>query len=158
MDRVLVVGFGNPMMGDDGAGPAVIHQIRLCGGAPPNRFEDGGSDVLALPTLWDGEQSVWIIDAVSGSQPAGKIHRLRHEQLLSLPQRSASCHHLSLPECLRWILHGHPLMGRVRFRLWGIEPAMIAFSPALSEAVAGAVAAVANEVCQELGRRRSRCD
>ena len=147
---VLVMGFGNPMMGDDGAGPAVIDALLARGSLAPHRVEHGGTDVLTLPSLWHGEPSIWLVDAVAGSDPPGTIYRLGHHELLGIPQRTASCHHLSLPECLAWILHAHPHMQSVRFRLWGIEPAAVDFSPTLSEPVATAVLAAAEEIRGEL--------
>jgi hydrogenase maturation protease len=151
---VLVVGLGNPLMGDDGAGPAVIAEIRRRSrprGA--HRLEDGGTDILNLPGLWDDEPSLWVVDAVQGGRPAGTIHRLDHSELLGLPQRTASCHDLSLPECLRWISLAFPRMAGIRYRLWGIEPARVDDREGLSAAVASAVRVVADEVLSELSRQ-----
>jgi len=150
LSGVLVLGFGNPLVGDDGAGPAVVRE--LADHCPPAgiRIEDGGTDVLTLPSWWQGETELWIIDAVrAGAQP-GTIHRLDHDTILSLPQTTASLHHLSIPECLRWIVHAFPEMRAVRFRLWGIEPAVISASSGLSEPVAEAVGQVASELWSAL--------
>jgi hydrogenase maturation protease len=123
--RVLIIAFGNSLVGDDGAGPAVARALAAQAPGSGFRIEDGGTDVLTLPTRWHGEGEVWIIDAVRAGAPPGTIHRLDHDTVLSLPQTTASLHHLSIPECLRWILHAFPEMRGVRFRLWGIEPAEV---------------------------------
>ena len=73
-------------------------------------------------------------------------------------QRTASCHHLSLPECLAWILHAYPDMRQVRFRLWGIEPASLAPSNKPSAAVAAAIPLVADEVLGALANQQNTCD
>lgn len=158
MDRVLVVGFGNPLMGDDGAGPAVIEELRRRGGAGGHRFEDGGTDALALPALWQGELELWIVDAVQGGLPPGTLHRLDHCALLELPQRSSSCHRLSLSESLRWIRHSFPRMGDVRYRLWGIEPGRVEAREDLSPAVRRSIGSVAEEVLAALAGRSELCD
>lgn len=159
MDRVLVVGFGNPLMGDDGAGPAAVAEIRRRRASlGPHRAEDGGTDVLNLPALWLGEPEIWILDAVLGSSQAGTVHRLDHSQVLALPQRTASCHHLSVPECLRWVRHSWPEMVRVRYRMWGVQPDRIEPTGALSAVVARSVESIADEVLGELAARADRCD
>jgi len=159
MTRVLVVGFGNQLMGDDGAGPAAVAEIRRRSASlGPHRIEDGGTDVLNLPALWRGEAEVWILDAVHGRLQAGEIHRLGHSDLLALRQRTASCHQLSVPECLLWLRHSWPDMAQVRYRMWGIQPDRIEATGALSPAVSRSVQRVADEVLAELAERAERCD
>jgi hydrogenase maturation protease len=144
--RVLIIAFGNSLVGDDGAGPAVARALAVQAPGSGFRIEDGGTDVLTLPTRWHGEGEVWIIDAVRAGAPPGTIHRLDHDTVLSLPQTTASLHHLSIPECLRWILHAFPEMRGVRFRLWGIEPTEVRTGAGLSPAVAAAVAEVSADL------------
>ena len=148
--RVLLIAFGNPLVGDDGAGPAVARELAAHPATAAVRIEDGGTDVLTLPSWWRGEPEIWIIDAVRAGAEPGTIHRLDHETILSLPQTTASLHHLSIPECLRWIVHAFPEMRAVRFRLWGIEPAVVSTSSGLSEPVAEAVGQVASELWSAL--------
>ena len=150
MSRVLVLAFGNPLVGDDGAGPAVARELAAHPAAAGVRIEDGGTDVLTLPSWWRGEPEIWIIDAVRAGAEPGTIHRLDHETILALPQKTASLHHLSIPECLRWVLHAFPQMRSVRFRLWGIEPSEVATGVGLSPAVARAVVEVGTELIAEL--------
>lgn len=147
--RVLIVGFGNSLAGDDAAGPEVVRRL-LARPLPSGvRAEDGGSDSLRLPTVWRGEGEVWLVDALIGGGPAGTVHRLDHERLLAVPQRHATVHHLSLPESIRWIALAFPAMGSVRYRLWGIEPREVRLGEPLSPAVADAVECVANELWRE---------
>jgi hydrogenase maturation protease len=149
--RILVVGFGNPLMADDGAGPEVVRRLNA-GQLPAGvRVEDGGSDSLRLPGLWRGEAEVWLVDAIaSGGQP-GSIIRLGHEDVLAVPQRHATAHALSLPEGLRWISLSYPEMAAVRYRLWGIVAGRLALMPGLSEKVVAAVERVVREILRELG-------
>ncbi len=148
--RILIVGFGNPLAADDGAGPAVV--ARLLEMNPPAgvRCEDGGSDSLRLPTLWRGEREIWLVDAVARGTPPGSIHRLDHDGVMSVPQRHATVHHLSLPESLRWIAIAYPEMAHVRYRFWGIEISHVSLQPGLTPVVAAAVESVASEVLGEL--------
>jgi len=152
---VLIVGFGNPLMADDGAGPALVAaltSVRLPRGV---RVEDGGSDSLVLSGLWRGEPDVWLVDAVIRGDPPGSVVRLGHDELLRVPQRHGTAHRLSLPESLRWLAIAHPERAHVRYRLWGIEPAAVEPRPGLSAAVADAVADVAGELRALLSRRHA---
>lgn len=139
---LLVVGFGNALFGDDGAGPAVVERLRGAG----LRAEDGGQDALRLASLWRGEREVWLVDALIRGAPAGAVHRVGHDEILAVPQRHRTAHQLSLPESLRWLALGYPELATVRYRLWGIEPERLALTTRLSPAVAAAVEAVAREI------------
>ena len=150
---VLVVGFGNPLAGDDGAGPAVVEALHRVGLPPGLRAEDGESDSLRLPSLWRGESEIWLVDALSKGAPPGTVTRLEHDEILAIPQRHATAHLLSLPESLRLIALGWPDMAGVRYRLWGINPASVAILSPMSPAVEAAVQAVAHEILAELAAR-----
>jgi hydrogenase maturation protease len=146
LGAVLVVGFGNGLAGDDGCGPAVIARLRRRAATVGLRAADGGTDSLRLVSLWRGEAEVWLVDCLRRGAPPGTVHRLEHAALLELPQPHASAHQLSLPENLRAIAHAWPEMARVRYRLWGIEPARLAPGEGLSEEVERATDAVADEI------------
>lgn len=148
--RVLVVGLGNALMADDGAGLRVAERLRA-GDLPPGcRVEPGGTDSLRIPSLWSGEREIWLVDALVLRAPPGTVHRLSHDEVLAVPQAHAGAHALSLPESLRWIAIASPGMTAVRFRLWGIEPERLDVGAALTPAVSRAVEAVALEISREL--------
>jgi len=137
-------------MGDDGVGLEVARRL-AAGMLPPHaRAEIGGSDSLVLPTLWQGEESVWLVDALRRGETPGTVHRLGHDELLLLPQGHRGAHQLSLPESLRWIATSCPEMRAVRYRLWGVEPAVIEPTEGLSPQVEEAVAMVVEAIMREL--------
>ena len=146
MTAVLLVGLGNPLMADDGAGVAVAR--RLLGTALPAgcRAEIGDTDSLRILSLWRGEAEIWLVDALLKKSPPGTVHRLGHDEILAIPQPHAAAHFLSLPESLRWMSLAEPSMTRVRFRLWGIEPEKIEVGEGLTPAVARAVEETAREI------------
>jgi len=146
---ILIVGFGNPLMADDGAGPEVVRQLLTAPLPAGVRVEDGGSDSLRLPSLWRGEAQVWIVDAVAGGGQGGDVVRLSHEELLAVPQRHATAHALSLPEALRWIALGYPEMAAVRYRMWGIAARDLGLHAGLSAFTAANVDRVAREILHE---------
>lgn len=142
---LLIAGFGNPMMGDDGIGPAVVHRLsRLPLPAAVTCLEL--TDVLRLPAAWSGQGEVWMVDAVLGGAQPGTIHRVSHEDLLSLDGERTTVHHLGLGEGVRWVLHAYPEMAGVRFRLWGAEPESVSPVEALSGVAERAVVRLADEI------------
>jgi hydrogenase maturation protease len=141
----LVVGFGNPLMGDDGVGAAVVTELEQTG-VPPGLRLSTLADVLHLSSAWRGEARVWMVDAVLSGAAPGTVHRRGHEEVLGNPQRHATVHHLSLAEGLRWIVHGCPAMAGVRFSLWGVEAERVDLVETLSPVVARAAEAVAREI------------
>jgi hydrogenase maturation protease len=150
---VLVVGLGNPLMRDDGVG---ARTIELLGAAavPAGMRTAVAPDALALPDLWRGEPDVWLVDAVVRGAPAGSCCVLSHDEILSLAQASSHAHHLALPECLRWIVHGCPEMASADFRLWGVEPATVAPGRSLDPAVEAAAARTALDILSAGNRLR----
>jgi hydrogenase maturation protease len=143
---ILVAGFGNSLVGDDGAGPAVVARLLELGLPPGVRAEDCGSDALHLPGLWREEPEIWLVDAVKSGAAAGTVSRLSHDQVLAVPQRHATAHSLSLAESLRWIALAYPAMASVRYRFWGVEVERLALVEGLSAPVAAAVGEVSAEI------------
>lgn len=135
-------------MGDDAFGPMVVREVLRRGVPEHLRAVECGSDSLVLPSLWEGEPSVWLVDAVVRKTKPGTIHRLEHDEVLHFPQRHATVHHLSLPESIRWINLAYPEMRGIRYRLWGVEPGRLDLGEAVCGPVGAAVKTVAAEILE----------
>ena len=118
-----------------------------CSQAPA---EPGDTDSLRILSLWRGEAEIWLVDALLKRSAPGTVHRLLHDEILSVPQPHAAAHFLSLPENLRWMAHAEPAMAAIRYRLWGIEPGRIDVGEGLTPEVARAVGRVAEEIREAL--------
>jgi hydrogenase maturation protease len=140
--RLLVVGLGNPLMGDDGVGHDVVKGLLRLASIPGVRVEALAGDVLGLAELWAGEPDVWLVDAVNGGRREGRIRVLGHRELLDLPTEGLSVHQLSLASGLKWLLHGRPEMAAIRFRLYGIEIGPVRPEEGLSRAAEEAASAL----------------
>jgi hydrogenase maturation protease len=75
--RIIVLGVGNLLLGDEGAGVHVVQQLRLTGVPPGVELIDGGTAGFSLLPYFDGADLVVIIDAASDGKPAGTITELR---------------------------------------------------------------------------------
>ncbi len=140
--RLLIVGLGNPLMGDDGIGHAVVSGLQSKGPIPGVRVELLAGDILGLADLWAGEPDVWLVDAVDGGRREGRIRVLSHRELLDLPTDGLSVHQLSLGSGLNWLLHGRPEMAAIRFRLYGIEIGVVRPGGGLSRSAEEAASAL----------------
>lgn len=148
--RALVVGFGNPLMGDDGVGPALVSRLLEVGVPEAVRVVDGGTDATSLATLWQGEPWVVLVDAVAKGAPPGTLHRMGAAELATWPQRHGDAHRLALPACVAWVLLARPEMAAARLELLGVEPQLVAPGEGLSEPVRHAVTVLADLLAAEL--------
>jgi len=91
-----VIACGNPLMGNDAAGLAVMSLLQEK--YPEIDVVDGGNGGLGLIPLMEGYDRIMIVDATSGMGEVGRI-RVFHDVLNSgIP--SLSLHELGIPEVL----------------------------------------------------------
>ncbi|HXN47830.1 MAG TPA: hydrogenase maturation protease [Bryobacteraceae bacterium] len=73
---VLVLGLGNSLLGDDGAGLALLEELAAAPD-PGVEYLDGGTQGLALLGRIAGRRALLIVDAVKTGAPPGTVHALR---------------------------------------------------------------------------------
>ena len=93
--RRLVVGLGNPLVGDDGFGAAVIRQLRGREPRPGVDLVDAGTDLVAHIEAFASYDDVILVDAVLDPARAGEVALVEQEVLLEWPDSSPSCHDIS---------------------------------------------------------------
>jgi hydrogenase maturation protease len=129
MKPLLIVGLGNPMMGDDGVGALVVES--LAGQVDADTLL-GGTDLLRHAGEMEGRERVILIDAMEGDV-AGVITVTDEDPPEAL---SAGAHALSAPAAVRLL---RPLMPEVRFTwlLMGVHSARMGegLSPELAAAL-----------------------
>jgi hydrogenase maturation protease len=143
-----VIGLGNRMRGDDGAG---LEAARIVAGrAPDVRTVEHEREPTDLLTIWEGAATAVVIDAVLGDEP-GRVHReeVGPDALRERPSMSASTHAVSLSEVIE--------LGRSLDRLpdrlvvLGIEGDRFEVGAVLSGPVREAVERAAGLALAELG-------
>lgn len=147
MDTV-VVGIGNRLRGDDGAGPAVIEHLGR--DTPPGvRLVECRGDLTGVLDAWWGARRAIVVDAVvSGCEP-GTVHRIDDPEHLPASWRSPSSHLVGLGEALE--------LGRVlgsfpqQLSVYGIEAGELRTGSELSPAVRDAAERIAGELREDLG-------
>lgn len=94
-----VIGLGEPMAGDDGAGLAVVRHLRR-EGVPSGVELIEARDATAVLAALEGAARVVVVDAVLGGGPPGSVLALTPESLASGGVRPVSSHGVSLGESL----------------------------------------------------------
>ncbi|MET8582359.1 hydrogenase maturation protease [Streptomyces collinus] len=98
--RVVVIGVGNPLRGDDGVGPAAVEALR---GRVPHGTALVVSDGEPARMLdsWRDADTVVVVEALRArSARPGELHILSAADAISLTAATASTHALGLGECL----------------------------------------------------------
>jgi len=148
---VVVIGIGNEYRRDDGAGPAVIGQLR---GLVPAGIElvitDG--EPVRLLEAWTGAVLAVVVDAVCAepSHP-GRIHRFVVDRPVGVA-RPASSHGFGLDDAIGLALALDRMPGRLIVH--AIEAADLTQGIGLTPPVAASVRAVATAILDDIGASR----
>jgi hydrogenase maturation protease len=97
--RVLVLGIGNVLMGDEGVGVTAAHLLARESLGEGVEVLDGGTGGFHLLSCFDGTRRLILIDAALDGRPAGTITVLRPRYLSDFP-RALSAHEIGLRDLL----------------------------------------------------------
>jgi hydrogenase maturation protease len=142
-DRVLVLGIGNLLMGDEGVGVHVLRELEQEALTPGVRLLDGGTGGVSLLVELDGADDIIMVDATRDGQPAGTITFLQPEFVGELP-RGLGAHDFGLKD----LFAAAALLGRLpRIHLYTIaveevRPMCTELSPAVAAAMPEVIHAV----------------
>ena len=145
--HVLVIGCGNPLRGDDAAGPVLVRRLWDRGLPEGVRCADGGTGGMDVVFQMRGVPEVILVDACrTGSEP-GAIFEVPGDEVANLPPLAGiNLHAFRWDHALafaRWLLReGRP--ERVSAIL--IEGATFDVGAALSPAVDRAIDAVVDRL------------
>jgi hydrogenase maturation protease len=148
MKPQLVIGLGNPLMGDDGVGCAVAERLADDPRLPESvDVMNAGTDLLRCAGRLDARRRVVIVDAVEDNGVPGDVILLDEEDAeLDLCQQHA--HLLSTVEAIRLL----KMTSGASFLLLGVTISRVTMEPSLSPAVAARLPAILSRVLEEIGR------
>jgi hydrogenase maturation protease len=149
MKPLLVIGVGNPLMGDDGVGCVVAERLasdpRLL---PSAEVICGGSDLLRYAGQMEGRSRVLVIDAIQDDAEPGSVVLLEGARS-GLDEHQAHVHQLSAVQAIGLL----EMLGSIRCTLLGISISSVAVGTGLSPALNARMPVILDRVVQELGRR-----
>lgn len=151
----LVLGLGNPLMGDDGIGWHVAEQLAEDPRLPDDtEVAPGGTDLLQCVGAMEGRRRVYLIDAISCPPPADSVFVFEDEELSELDDRQGSAHHLSPVQAIELLRTISPELRRVRFTMIAIPIRSARLQPGLSQELASAVPRIIDCVLGRLASER----
>lgn len=102
MNRALIAGIGNVLLGDDGVGPYVVRMLEsLYDFGDDVSVADIGTPALDLTHQIVGLHSLILVDSVASDDPAGTLVFYRKEEILrEPPAERLDPHSPALSECL----------------------------------------------------------
>ena len=143
---MLVIGIGNELRGDDGAGPAAVRELQHAGITVA--LSAGGIELL---DLWRHAQAVVLVDAIRTGAPAGTIHRIdAGTGGVPLSAGAPVTHALGISD----VIELGRALGRLPPRLivYGIEATRFALGEGMSPYVAAALPQLRDAVRREIGQ------
>ena len=97
-----MIGLGNTLRHDDGAGVEVIRRLARRATARGIAVHEHHGEPLALLDLWEGARAAVLVDAARSGAPAGTVRRFEASErpLPTALRGSSSTHALSVAEAI----------------------------------------------------------
>lgn len=149
MAGTLVLGLGNPLMGDDGLGLAALARLRAEFELPKEvDLVDGGTWGMNLLHLIEGAERLVLLDAILTGDLPGTVIFLERDELPRFFAHKLSPHQIDLREVLalaEW--RGHLPRQLVSI---GIQPLRVELGEMLSLPVANAMESLVERTVAQL--------
>ena len=156
--RTLVLGIGNPILGDDGVGFHIAQELAKEIKDENIDVKDTSVDGLNLLELIVGYDNVIIIDAIMTEDgEVGEIYRLRPENFVKTVHPTTSPHNANLATAIeigKKFLAGQMPAKIVVFAV-NIQE-VTEFTEEMTEEVRGAIPRVVNLVLEEIDSKRNQ--
>lgn len=149
MPRIVVLGVGNPLMADDGAGLEALQRLQARWHIPDTvQCLDGGTWGMALLPAFDDADVLLILDAIECGRAPGTIVRISGEHVPRRLPPHLSPHEINLHELfaladLRGTTPAHVVA-------LGVQPTTVDWEVGLTQAVADAIDHLADAAALEL--------
>ncbi len=145
---VLVLGVGNILLSDEGAGIRVIEELQKDTLPEGVEVVDGATRAMELVDIMRSRRKVIIVDAVDAGSDPGAVFRFGPAQLAELRQMSVSVHDIGVHEAISMLRLTGDLPEDITF--YGIQPGSLALHEGLTPEVAAAAEKVIGFVLEDL--------
>lgn len=143
---VLLIGLGNPLMGDEGIGWHVAERLRM-DSRLPSYLESiaGGTDLLRFAPLIEKCRHVVLVDALLDEDRPGRVQFVEGP-LAGFDSRQGHAHSLSALQAIELLRLLTPSLSAVRFTLALVGIASASMSAALSAPLAAALPGITDAI------------
>ena len=154
-NSTLVLGLGNPLMGDDGVGLAVLSRLQQGWECEGVHLVDGGTWGMNLLPLIEDTRRLLLLDAIRLGVEPGTLHLLTRDQLPRYLSHKLSPHQIDLKEILA-LAEFRGTLPEVAVAL-GVEPAAVELSTTLSQPVEARLEELTDLALLQLGQWGHSC-
>ncbi|MGE5279787.1 MAG: hydrogenase 3 maturation endopeptidase HyCI [Deltaproteobacteria bacterium] len=140
--KIVIVGIGNPLRGDDGLGPLLVGRLK---GRVPAVCIDAGSapENYAGAVIREEPDTVLLIDSVHLGEAPGSAALLEEDEIA---RSGLSTHDIPLSMFIGYLKS----RTRARVFLLGVEPQSLAFGEGICEAVQKSLETIAKDIMEVL--------
>jgi len=136
--RRLVLGLGNPLLGEDGFGSAVIELLRRRPDLPAAvDLVDAHTDLLAQVETLGSYDEVVLVDVVIGAGHPGDVEVVDEATFMRWPETSPSCHQISPLLAVKLFRALHP-QAATRITLVALHAEVVRAAPGVATSVVAA--------------------
>jgi hydrogenase maturation protease len=147
--RVLILGLGNPLLGDEGIGLRAVEELKGLELPDGVTVAEGGTTGLGLVSLMEGYQRVIVVDAADMGHPPGRVVRFTpSEAQLKTAEAPLSLHQIGLGEALA--LADALEVAPAELVIIGVQPRRVEMGAGLSSEVEGAIPQIIRIILDEL--------
>ncbi len=151
MKRHLVIGLGNPLMGDEGIAFHLLQALR----GDPRLPEDvelfwGGGDLLGCADRMAGRSRVTVLDAMLDPSEPGALRVLAEDDFATLETRHSSAHQLSAAGAVELLRRTEPAFRGIRFKLMVVTISAAELQLTLSPLLGAKMPHLLDQVVMEL--------
>lgn len=141
--KILVLGIGNVLMGDEGVG---VHSIKSLEKVDlPDKVDlvDGGTGEFHLLSYFENYETIILIDATMDGKPAGEVSIIEPKFASDFP-KTLSAHDIGLKDLLEsaQLLNSFPKIYLITISVYQIQNMVME----LSDEISGAIPKVIEEV------------
>ena len=149
MKHTLILGLGNPLLGDEGIGVRVVEALKELELPDGVEVVEGGTAGLGLVGLMEGYRRVIIVGAAEMARPPGRVVRFTpSEARFKTVESLLSPHQIGLGEVLT--LAKTLEIAPAEVVIIGVQPVRIEEGAGLSPEVEGAIPQIIRMVLDEL--------
>jgi len=139
-DKVLILGIGNYLMGDEGVGVHIIHQMEEMELPEFVEVLDGGTGGFFLMNVFDDYGKVIFLDATMDGKEAGTITTLHPKFAADFPS-ALSVHDVGLKDMVEalFLQDKLPEMHLITISVKGIQPMIVGMTEKVEKCVPKAI-------------------
>jgi hydrogenase maturation protease len=119
--KTLIIGLGNTLAQDDGAGIVCLEKIQESSNFSNVDFLLCFTDLLKLMNKYENQERVIIIDAINANLPPGTVICLKEKGLFEFEGLSRSAHQISVIESIKLLKFILPDFGKADLFFIGIQ-------------------------------------